>query len=142
MDKAKKGEVTLSQEYLDNLETEDFERCMKINDEWNAEVKKTREAWRAELMQQKELEVQDKIQLAEDNKRKLLEKVNIDVLDAIESTKTAILAHNVDQAIENALAGPTVDYNSFLHTDGKFYKDIKQIASQGPDVEKRKLIRQ
>ncbi|XP_067012915.1 small ribosomal subunit protein mS26 [Anabrus simplex] len=104
----------------ERLEAEDFARCMKINDEWNAKIVKIREerlAKQAELTKEKVIQ---KIIQEEEKEKQTLEEIERIVREEKEKAKSYITADNIDEAIEKAL-NTEVDYNFAIDLDGNIY---------------------
>lgn len=102
-------------------EEAEFQRCKELNDQWNLEAAKVRNARLAEehakhrefiLGRLEEKKLRDERHLLEIETRVRKEK---------ESLKKIITRENIDQAIEEALASP-VDYNFSIDMQGNTYK--------------------
>lgn len=99
---------------------EEFAACCKVNDAWNEERRREREARHmSELEQSKQVAYKRLDERLESNK-KLLESVEEIVRKEKEASKNFITAENIDAAIEQVLAS-TVDYNFAIDLEGNFY---------------------
>ncbi|KAK9738682.1 Mitochondrial ribosome subunit S26 [Popillia japonica] len=113
--------ITTDPKDIQRIFDEDFARCNKINDEWNADIKSQRIKYFENA-----LEENVNVAKASLQKRKELDQIKLEEAERIvaeqkELSKTFITADNIDEAIEHALANP-VDYNFAVDLDGnKFY---------------------
>ncbi|KAL1122506.1 hypothetical protein AAG570_002837 [Ranatra chinensis] len=103
------------------LEEEDHSNCIRLNDEWNAEVALLREE---RIMREKEAKHEAILKAVEDHKRQMEErrlKVEEFIRLEKEKSKTYITPQNIDAAIERALSNE-VDYNFSIDVQGNIYK--------------------
>lgn len=109
---------TSDPEQIKKLFEEDYENCMKINDEWNEQQRVVRERQAAEKLAG-EIELAKRaIEEHEQQKKKRLDEVEELVRLEKERSKSFILdLEALDAAIEEALANP-VDYNFAIDLDG------------------------
>ncbi|XP_017784491.1 PREDICTED: probable 28S ribosomal protein S26, mitochondrial [Nicrophorus vespilloides] len=112
-------------------EEADLRRCIELNDKWNVEVKKTREARIA-------ADIEKEVELAED---RVLERQRINAEKLEEAEKlvreqkavahTFITSENIDEAIDKAISNE-VDYNFSIDLEGNKYMG----RTKSPDEEK------
>lgn len=102
---------TSDPEEIKRLFEEDFERCVKINDEWNEKQRITREKQAAEMLAS-EIDIsKKKIQEHEEQFKLKMEKIEELVRKEKEKSKSFILdLETLDAAIDHALDNP-VEYN-------------------------------
>lgn len=109
---------TSDPEEIKRLFEEDFERCVKINDEWNAKQKVIREKQAQERLDVEIEAAKKQIEEHEEEVRIKLEKIEELVRLEKEKSKSFILdLEALDAAIEHALANPT-DYNFAIDLEG------------------------
>lgn len=102
---------TSDPEEIKRLFEEDFERCVKINDEWNEQQRVVREKEAAERLSSELEEAMKQIEVHEEEMKVKLEQIEALVRQEKEKSKSFILdVEALDAAIEHALANPT-DYN-------------------------------
>lgn len=104
-------------------EQDEFQRCMDLNDKWNSEISKLREARVLAENEQRKLEILEKLDRAEIRTRALKESIDMKVNLEMENSKTFITEENLQQYIEQALANP-IDFNYSIDQQGNNSKKI------------------
>lgn len=117
------NEVQFDEALMDQLEQEDYEKCMKLNDEWNEKVKVSREKRHKELMDKRIEYALIKMKEKEEKKLNVMKNIEEQVKKMKIEAKTFITADNIDQAIEEALQN-VVSYNSVIDLQGKVYEGV------------------
>jgi small subunit ribosomal protein S26 len=108
-------------------EEADYQRSLAINEAWNNEIAKVRDARVARWRANHEKIVLDIIDKKQAEEKVMKEKIEKTVLKEIEASKSYITRDNVDQAIEHALANP-VSFNFAIDLDGNKYQSGKLIT--------------
>lgn len=109
---------TSDPEEIKRLFEEDFERCRKINDEWNEQQRVVREKEAAERLASEMELVVKKLEEHEEEMKLKMEEIEELVRQEKEKSKTFILdLEALDAAIEQALANPT-DHNFAIDLEG------------------------
>lgn len=109
-------------------EQEDYNRCVKENEIWNAEVAKLREARLEKEQQDTREKILQSLMQHKEQQKLLFTQAEIFVRQEKEKSKTFITAENIDEAIERALVNH-VDYNFAIDTEGNRY--IGRTARRG-----------
>ena len=104
-------------------EQDEFQRCMDLNDKWNSEISKLREARVLAENEQRKVEILEKLDRAEIRSKELKESIDSKVNMEMENSKTFITEENLQQYIEQALANP-VDFNYSIDQQGNNSKKI------------------
>ncbi|KAF7991428.1 hypothetical protein HCN44_002990 [Aphidius gifuensis] len=117
------NEVQFDEALMDQLEQEDYEKCMKLNDEWNEKVRISREKRHKELMDKRIEHALIKMKEKEEKKLNIMKNIEEQVRKMKIEAKTFITADNIDQAIEEALQN-VVSYNSVIDLQGKIYEGV------------------
>jgi len=94
--------------------------CSAINDEWNAEIAKQREIRIADMRMERKKDILQNLIKNEENKTKLMEKIDEHVRKVKREALTFITKENVDAAIEECLAN-VIDHNRALDSDGNWH---------------------
>lgn len=133
---AANSNVESNETILEKAEEEDFQTCKAINDNWNANVAKIREARLiAEREASREEALQEMIKIEE--KQETLKKLADEEIKKFkEEVVTFITAENIDAAIEECLAN-VINHNRALDLNGNWY-DGKYPAI--PTVEKTQPV--
>lgn len=111
---------------------EDFERCSKLNDKWNAEQRLVREKQAAERLAVELESARNIVANYHEEQSKKLEQIEDIVQREIEASKSFITVETLDAAIEHALANP-VDYNFAIDLEGN------RIHGRETNPEKKQL---
>lgn len=112
--------VVIDTEVQEKEFLEDFNKCCKINDKWNEEVRYVREARRiTELEKSKELALH-RMDLQAERKRKIFELTEEMVRKEKKASVNFITPEKLDAAVEHAIANP-VDYNYSIDLEGNLY---------------------
>jgi len=102
-------------------EEEDFKACNAINDEWNAEVAKKREIKLAEMRENRQNVILERL-LAQEQRHEMQKKMlNEQIKKTKEESVTFITAENVDAAIEECLTN-IINYNRALDLEGNWHE--------------------
>jgi len=105
----------------EQTEEEDFEACKAINDEWNAEVAKTREIKLAEMREKRRNIILQRL-LEQEQRYETQKKILNELIKKTkEESVTFITAENVDAAIEECLTN-IVNYNRALDLEGNWHE--------------------
>lgn len=110
-----------AQEMTPEDEETEFQRCITINDEWNFEISKIRDARLAKENAERRVIIQSGIAARKIKQREELKLIEERVRKQKEASVSFITSENIDQAIEQALANPT-DYNFSIDLQGNIYK--------------------
>lgn len=102
-------------------EEAEYQRRSVINDDWNFEISKVRDARLAKENAERREFIQTRLELKKIREQEALEKIEARVRQENENSATFITSDNIDQAIEHALANP-VDYNFSVDLKGEIYK--------------------
>ncbi|KRT79044.1 hypothetical protein AMK59_7249, partial [Oryctes borbonicus] len=102
---------------IQRIQDEDFARCSKINDEWNASVQVDRVKFFKDTFENYINSAKESLRKHEELNQLQLEEAEKLVAEQKEAAKTFITEANIDEAIERALANP-VDYNFAIDLDG------------------------
>lgn len=117
------NEVQFDETLMEKLEDDDYEKCMKLNENWNADVKILREKRHEQLMKKLEQQALDHMEIKARIKQEKLAKAEEAVIKAKIDAKTFITPDNIDQAIEEALQN-VVCYHSAIDLQGNFYEGV------------------
>ncbi|EDW19072.1 probable 28S ribosomal protein S26, mitochondrial [Drosophila mojavensis] len=102
-------------------EEAEFQRCVEVNNAWNAKIAKEREVRLAKEREEKVAYVQERLEAGKLREEERRERANERVRYEIEQSKTFITRENLDEAIETALANP-VDHNFAIDLAGNMIK--------------------
>lgn len=122
-------EVQLNELMSQAAETDDFEHCSKMNDQWNRNVAREREIRLATEKQKKKLTIQQKLLEKKQRDAEMQARVNEEIRRAKEESLTFITAANIDEAIERALEAP-VDHNYAIDINGNVYKGSEPVPRE------------
>lgn len=130
-------ELQVAQALTPADEEADFQRRNAINDEWNFEISKIRDARVAKENADRREFILKRLELKKIREKKVLETIEEKVRREKENSATFITRDNIDQAIEQALANP-VEYNFSVDLQGTIYKgsDRPGKVSSQPDEPK------
>lgn len=101
-------------------EEAEFQRMKSINDQWNMEITKVRDARIAKENEERREFIAGRVELKKVRDQEEYESIEQRVRNEKENSKTFITRENIDQAIEFALANP-VDYNFSIDLQGNIY---------------------
>lgn len=118
--KKKESEVSVLHKSPEQIQAE-WEECSALNNAWNAEVAKVREARLEREAKVQERVVLQKLAAKERREEKASERIKKVVVEQKQQQHTFITEENIDQAIEHALANPT-DYNYAIDLNGNMYR--------------------
>ncbi|RVE52583.1 hypothetical protein evm_002702 [Chilo suppressalis] len=120
MIKEKSTRDSASSEMSLRLEADEWERCVIINDKWNAQVAAEREERRKiQLAEMEELALA-KMEAKDKELKERLEKAAEEVRRQKALCETFITPDKLEEAIDYALANP-IDYNYAIDLHGKTY---------------------
>lgn len=102
-------------------EEAEYQRRSAVNDDWNFEISKIRDARIAKENAERHEFIQKRLELKEIREREALQKIEARVRREKENSATFITRDNIDQAIEHSLANP-VDYNFAIDLQGTLFK--------------------
>lgn len=112
--------VELDQAVIDKAEEDDYNNCLKINEQWNVKIAAKRQERLAEEREARKLHILQRIEDKKERDAKKLSEIEQKVREIKQLAPTFITRANIDQAIEDALAS-IVDYNKALDPDGNWY---------------------
>lgn len=125
--------LMVAQELTPADEEADYQRRCAINDGWNLEIAKIRDARIAKENAERREYIQTRLELKVTRRQEELAKIEARVLQEKLNSVSFITRDNIDQAIEQALAN-IVDYNFSIDLEGNISK-ISDLS----DKEERKL---
>ncbi|GJQ82816.1 hypothetical protein Trydic_g13518 [Trypoxylus dichotomus] len=102
---------------IQRIQEEDFARCNKINDEWNASIQIERLKFFEDTLENYISSAEESLRKREQLDKLQLEEAEKLVAEQKEAAKTFITEENIGEAIEHALANP-IDYNFAIDLDG------------------------
>lgn len=108
-------------------EEAEFQRCSAINEGWNLEIKKIRDARVEQENSTRRAYIKQRLAERDIRKTSELEAVEAHVRKEKEASATFITSENIDQAIENALANP-VDFNYSIDLQGNIYRGSESFS--------------
>ncbi|XP_026763763.1 probable 28S ribosomal protein S26, mitochondrial [Galleria mellonella] len=120
MIKEKSTRESSSSEMSQKLEADDWQRCVEINDKWNAQVALEREERRKKELAKMEEYALARMEAKDRELKERIEKASQEIRKQKELSKTFITPENLDAAIDHALANP-VDYNFAIDLQGNQY---------------------
>ncbi|XP_075223113.1 mitochondrial ribosomal protein S26 [Lycorma delicatula] len=106
------------------VEQEDHAKCLKLNDEWNEEVKKMREKRVADEAEERRLKILQEIETIKQQEAEELHYIDTLVRSEKEYSKKYITRKNIDEVLEKVLS-ETIDYNFCIDLDGNIYRGIR-----------------
>jgi small subunit ribosomal protein S26 len=123
--KSKEAMITQTMTVAD--EEAEFERCKKINDEWNFEISKIRDARLAVKNAEMREHIKTRLELKAIREIEKLEKIEEVVKKEKQAAVTFITRDNIDKAIEEALANP-VDFNFAVDSKGAVFSGSESLG--------------
>ncbi|XP_013173259.1 PREDICTED: probable 28S ribosomal protein S26, mitochondrial [Papilio xuthus] len=120
MIKEKSTLESASSEMSQQLEAEEWERCVKINDTWNAQIAAEREERRKKELQEMEEFALARMEAKDKELRHRIAKASEEIREQKKLSSTFITPENLEEAIDKALANP-VDYNFAIDLQGQQY---------------------
>ncbi|XP_012287639.1 probable 28S ribosomal protein S26, mitochondrial [Orussus abietinus] len=123
--------VELNVEELERVEKLDFERCFKMNEEWNKNIANNREKRLLAVEAALKERVLQKIIMAEKEAEEQRKLVDERIRKEKEIAHTFITEKNIDAAIENILEN-VVDYNVAIDADGNRYEGKYEPPAKAP----------
>ncbi|XP_059051767.1 small ribosomal subunit protein mS26 [Achroia grisella] len=133
MIKEKSTRSSSSSEMSQKLEAEDWEQCVKINDNWNAQVALEREERRKNELAKMEEYALARMEAKDRELKEKIEKVSQEIRIQKELSKTFITPENLDEAIDHALANP-IDYNFAIDLHGNQFMGKETPANPPKDT--------
>lgn len=106
-------------------EEAEYQRCLAINEEWNAGCAKIRDARIEKYQAEKRVYVKERLEAKKIRQKIELEAIEEKIRQEKERSATYITRDKIDQAIEAALANPT-DFNFSIDLQGKMYKNTER----------------
>lgn len=100
------------------VEREDWERCLKLNEEWNANISVEREKRRAEQLHKMEQYALARMEAKDLELEQRIAKASAEIRKQKELSSTFITPETIDAAIDEAIANP-VDYNYAIDLKGQ-----------------------
>lgn len=120
-DEVENKKLMVAQSLTPADEEAEFQRCSSINEQWNLEISKKRDARVSAENAERRAHIQKTLIYKAEKAKQVTEQVDEIVRKQKEASKTFITRDNVDKAIEEALANPT-DYNFSIDLQGTMYK--------------------
>jgi small subunit ribosomal protein S26 len=108
-------------------EEAEFQRCKSINDQWNFEISKVRDARLAAENEKRREHIEQRLELKATRVEQKMAEIEQRVKEQKESSATFITRDNIDEAIEQALANP-IDFNFSIDLQGNIYKGDEKPA--------------
>ncbi|CAG5056863.1 unnamed protein product [Parnassius apollo] len=102
------------------LEAEEWERCVQLNDKWNAQVAAEREERRKKEFEKMEEYALARIEAKDKELKEKIAQASERIRRQKELSTTFITPETLDEAIDHALANPT-DYNFAIDLEGQQY---------------------
>ncbi|CAK1594169.1 unnamed protein product [Parnassius mnemosyne] len=109
-----------SSEMSQRLEAEEWERCVQLNDKWNAQVAAEREERRKKEFEKMEEYALARIEAKDKELKEKIAQASERIRRQKELSTTFITPETLDEAIDHALANPT-DYNFAIDLEGQQY---------------------
>lgn len=110
-------------------EEAEFQRMKSINDQWNMEITKIRDARIAKENTERREFITGRVELKKTRDEEAHELIEQRVRDEKENSKSFITRDNIDQAIEFALANP-VDYNFSIDLQGNIHSATSEKPTE------------
>lgn len=107
-------------------EEAEYQRCSAINEDWNLEIAKVRDARVAKENAERRVYIAQRIEDKKVRDKQLLLEMEERVRKEKEVAPTFITRENIDQAIETALANP-VDFNFAIDPSGNKYHGLGKL---------------
>lgn len=136
-EEVERKKIIVAQELTPADEEAEYQRCSAINDEWNLEISKRRDARLIKENAERREHILRRLEAKKVRDQDELEKMEIRVRQEKENSATFITADNIDKAIEHALANQ-VDYNFSIDLQGNIYRgnarpgDKKEVNAAKP----------
>lgn len=127
-------EIQVAQELTPADEEAEYQRRSEINDEWNFEISKIRDARIAKENAERREFIKSRLEAKNIRERDEAEKIEAMVRRQKEQSSTFITQDNIEQAIEQALANP-VDYNFSIDLSGTIFRgnDAEKLEKKPED---------
>ncbi|XP_011555224.3 probable 28S ribosomal protein S26, mitochondrial [Plutella xylostella] len=106
-----------SSEMSQKLEAEDWERCVALNEQWNAQVATEREERRRAELEKMEAHALQRMEAKDRELEKRIERASEEIRKQKELSATFITPETLDAAIDKALDNP-IDYNFAIDLRG------------------------
>ncbi|XP_013191027.2 small ribosomal subunit protein mS26 [Amyelois transitella] len=138
MIKEKSSKESASSEMSQNLEAEEWKRCVVINDTWNAQVALEREERRKKELATMEETVLLRMEKVDQEMKERKAKASEKIRKQMELAKTFITPETLEAAIDHALANP-VDYNYAIDLKGHRFmgRDTPAVLSKEEIIQER-----
>lgn len=107
-------------------EEAEFQRCSAINEGWNFECSKIRDARVTQENAERREYIQKAVELNKARRQGHMQVIEERVRKQKEAAASFITSKNIDEAIEHALANPT-DYNFSIDLEGNIHKGASKI---------------
>ncbi|KAI8437349.1 hypothetical protein MSG28_011690 [Choristoneura fumiferana] len=117
MIKEKSTLESASSEMSIRVEADEWERCIKVNEEWNAKVAAEREERRKVELAAREEHILGRMQVKDQKLAERIEKAAEEIRNQKELSTTFITPETLEEAIDRALANPK-DYNYAIDLQG------------------------
>lgn len=117
-------------------EEDEFQRCINLNNEWNATIAKERSVRLEKEFAERREYIKERLELAKEREEERIRRIEEIVRKEKEAAKNFITRENVDAAIETALANP-VDYNYSIDLRGNMYHGRTTVPGGGPPDQKQ-----
>lgn len=120
-DEVERKKIIVAQSLTPADEEAEYQRCSAINDEWNLEIAKRRDARLLQENAERREYILSRLELKKLRDQEEMSKIEALVRQEKENSATFITRDNIDKAIEHSLANP-VDYNFSIDLQGKIYR--------------------
>lgn len=120
-EEVQRRKIIVAQELTPADEEAEYQRCSSINDKWNFEIAKRRDARLIQENAERREHILKRLDAKKIRDKNELEQIEARVRREKENSATFITHENIDKAIEHALANP-VDYNFSIDLQGNIYK--------------------
>lgn len=115
---------------IKKAEDEDFARCLAINDSWNKEVAKQRDARVQEERKVEEEQILLELDAREKEHGDVMRRIDEKIRKLKLDSETFITPENIDEAIEKAMLS-VVNYNKCIDIYGNYYSgSAEEVAAE------------
>lgn len=120
-DEVERKRIIVAQSLTPADEEAEYQRCSAINEDWNLEIAKRRDARLLQENAERREYILGRLELKKLRDQEEMSKIEALVRQEKENASTFITSDNIDKAIEHSLANP-IDYNFSIDLQGKIYR--------------------
>lgn len=120
-DEVERKRIIVAQSLTPADEEAEYQRCSAINEDWNLEIAKRRDARLLQENAERREYILGRLELKKLRDQEEMSKIEALVRQEKENAATFITSDNIDKAIEHSLANP-IDYNFSIDLQGKIYR--------------------